>query len=228
MTSMHKYPVWGISKWREFEQCPRMYHAKNVAKRWRDTPNDAMVRGKQMHKALEDAIKYDLALPDELKHMDQLIEGLKVMRSQGMAVYPEMKFGVDIGFKRVDFFDGENLRVRCVLDLFVQDKDRLFLGDWKTGKKKEEHEEDAKFYASLTYLAFEAHDATMAYYYLDDIKASFSIDVNKAYEVAANWWKKFDYADKLVASDNIPATTCNACKWCGDWTCPHNKNDKIK
>ena len=230
MKKFNEFPVWSISKWRDFETCPRMYHAKNVTKRWHDSPSDAMDRGKRIHKHMEDAIKYDIELPQEIRHMTPLVEAFVALRSDGGAVYPEMKFGASIQYQKVEFFDGERLRVRFVLDLYVNHNNRTLVVDWKTGKRKPEHEEDAKFYAAFTHTCFGATDTSVQYHYVDNPVDSFNVGLEpgEAADLAAAWYKKFDYADKIIAAENIPAIPCNAYKWCGAWECPHNKNRKIQ
>ena len=237
--------IWGISKWRDFEQCPRMCRKKHVTKQWKEAPNEAMERGKKLHKALEESIKYDLALPPELAHMDGMVKQFIRMRGQGIAVYPEMKYGVSTLFKKVEFFDGDNLRVRCVLDLFVQEDPKVSPGDglpqspdefgkilvvdWKSGKRKDEHEQDAEFYGAMTHLAFGGlYRTTSMYAYIDNMADTFTKPIENAHAIASNWWQKFDYADKLILVEEAPATPCNACAWCGDVTCKFNKNKKLK
>ena len=226
---MHKRFIWSISKWRDFEQCPRMCRAKHVIKvGWQEQPNEAMERGKRIHKALEEAIKYNLELPNELAHMRPVVESFVAMKPQGWAVYPEMKFGVSGSFGKVDFFDGEDLRVRCVLDLFVQRPGKTLIVDWKSGKRKDEHEQDAEFYGAMTHLAFGGENETSSMYcYVDDLPRTFETTPKESWKIAAAWWKKFDYAEQLILIENAPATPCNACAWCGDGSCQYNKNRKL-
>lgn len=225
---MDKQFVWGISKWRDFEQCPGMLHAKHITKQWQDAPNDAMRRGSAVHKAFEDAVKYELQLPAELERFNGFVEGVLAMRGQGAIVRPEHKFGVSLDYQNVPYFDGNNLRVRCGLDLYVDSNRELLIVDYKTGRPKQEHEEDAEFYGALTMMTHGALKATVQYLYVDNPGSSFSKKIEDPSVVASNWWKKFEYADKLIASDNVPLTPGNQCSWCGHAACPHNKNRKLQ
>lgn len=227
--NMHKRFIWSISKFRDFEQCPRMCRAKHVIKTgWQESPNDAMERGKKVHRCLQEAILYNLELPADLAHMTPIVQSFVAMKAAGKLVYPEMKFGVSATFGKVDFFDGEDLRVRCVLDLFVQDATKILIVDWKTGKRKDEHQEDAAFYGAMTHLAFGGtHKTDSMYAFTDDLSKTFSVANEENWKVASDWWKKFDYAEKLILIENAPATPCNACAWCGDGSCPSNKNKKL-
>lgn len=224
---MSDYPVWGISKWRDFEQCPMMYHAKYIAKQWVDMPNEAMDRGRKMHKAFEDAVKYELQLPPELARYNDFVATVLVARTTGATVVPEHKFGVDICYGRVDYFRGNRLRVRCGLDLYVQNDRTALVIDYKSGKRKQEHEEDAVFYGSLVHITHGLLETNVQYLYIDYPESSFTKKIEDATAVASSWWQKFEYADKQVASGNIPVTPCNACSWCGYAACPNNKNRKL-
>ena len=221
-------PVWGISKWRDFETCPAMYHAKYITKEWKDTPNGAMERGRRVHKAFEDAIKYELKLPAEFEAHQPTVDGLVAMKLNGATVVPEFKFGVSANYGRVDYFDGDRLRVRCGLDVYVLDgKRRALIIDWKTGKPKQDHRQDAEFYGACVHTTLGSLATDVLYYYVDEPSANFLIPITDATAELSNWWQKFDYADKLIASGNIPANTCNACSWCGAFKCPRNKNRKL-
>lgn len=228
MGYMSNFPIWSISKWRDFEQCPAMYHAKHVTKEWIEAPNDAMERGKKIHKTLEEAIKYELALPPELAHVKPTIDGYLAVKPAGGALYPEMKFGVTNNFDRCDFFEDANLRVRVVLDVFLKLNSNILITDWKTGKYKPEHREDAEFYAGLTKLCFEGEEAHAHYHYVDEPHNSFTVQAEDIHRKLGVWWQKFRYADEQIASGNVPRERCNACKWCGAHKCPNNQNQKIK
>jgi len=220
-------PIWGISKWRDFEQCPAMYYAKNVTKEWKDFPNDAMNRGRQVHKSLEDAVKYELQLPEELARFNAFVGNVIEARNGGATVVPEHKFGMSIDYQRTPFFEGNNLRVRLALDLYIEKDRHVVIIDYKTGKHKTEHEEDAEFYGAATHMTHGALTTEVQYLYVDHPECSFSKHIEDSALIMSNWWKKFEYADKLIAGGNPPRTPCNACSWCGAFKCPNNKNRKL-
>ena len=221
-------PVWGISKWRDFEQCPAMYHAKYVTKEWKESPNDAMLRGQAVHKDFEDAIKYELKLRDEFAAHQSMVDNLVSMKLKGSTVVPEFKFGLSVNYQRVDYFKGERLRVRCGLDVYVlDDRRQALIIDWKTGKPKQEHRQDAEFYGSCAHVGLGNLGTSVMYHYVDDPNASFMVKIEDATAHLSNWWQKFDYADKMIASGSIPAVSCNACAWCGAFKCPRNRNKKL-
>lgn len=221
------YPVWGISKWRDFEQCPAMYYAKHISKEWKEAPNDAMERGSAVHKRFEEAVNYELQLPEELARFQPFVDGCVQLKAQGASVVPEFKMGMRIDFTRCDYFRDEKLRIRAAFDLYVEQKRSVMLVDYKTGKFKPSHKEDAEFYSAVGHMTTGALKTEMTYLYVDEPQNSFKFECVDAPLVMANWWKKFDYADKIIASGNVPANSCNACAWCGAFKCPKNRNKKL-
>lgn len=219
--------IWSISKWRDFEACPAMFVAKHETKEWHEAPNDAMERGKKLHKVLEEAIKYELELPPELVHVKPTIDSFLATKPAGAALYPEMKFGVTKDFQRCEFFEHPELRVRCVLDVFLSLNGNVLITDWKTGKYKGEHKEDAQFYGACASSCFESNNVHVHYNYLDEPHNCFTDRAEAVPHVLKSWWQKFDYADKVLAQENVPRTQCNNCMWCGAYKCPNNKNKKL-
>lgn len=225
---MNDYPVWGISKWRDFEECPMKYYAKYITKEWVETPNDAMVRGSKMHKALEEAVKYELKLTGDLTRFQGFIDGVLAMRGVGAAVVPEMKVGMAIDFRRCDYFDGDRLRVRCAYDLYVNKDQNTNVVDYKSGKAKAHHREDAEFYGAVAATGLGGITTTVQYLYFDSPAESFQLKITDPAATLSNFWQKFEYADKQVASGNIPVCPGRQCTWCGAVKCPRNTNPKVQ
>ena len=221
--------VWGLSKFRDFETCPAMFHAKYITKEWIDTPNSAMERGSWVDKQLEDAVKYDLMLPNELAGLQPFVDACCAMKGQaGVFVTPQLKLGLSVNYQRVDYFKGDRLRARAMFDLSIEDNGKFKLIDYKTGKYKPFHLGDAEFYGAMCHVGLGSLSTEVAYLYVDEPHNCFSHQVTDAPLVLANWYKKFEYADKQVAAGNIPANSCNACAWCGNYKCPKNRNQKLK
>lgn len=220
--------VWGLSKFRDFETCPAMFYAKYVTKEWVDTPSAAIERGNWVDRQLEDAVRYDLQLPEELIKLQPFVDACASMKRQGLSVTPQLKMGLAVDFTRVDYFKGSRLRARAMFDLSIENDRHFQLYDYKTGKYKAFHNGDAEFYGAMCHVGLGALSTDVAYLYVDEPQNCFTHKVKDAALVLANWWKKFDYADKQIAAGNIPAVTNHACGWCGNYKCPRNKNPKLE
>lgn len=224
---MSEFFVWGLSKFRDFETCPLMFHAKYVTKEWVETPNAAMDRGSWVDRQLEDAVKYDLKLPDELAQLQPFVDSCVAMKAAGLFVTPQLKLGLAADYTRTDYFKGARLRARAMFDLSIENAGSYTLFDYKTGKYRPYHKEDAEFYGAMCHVGLGSHHTDVAYLYIDEPHNSFEHKVTDATRVLATWWQKFDYADKQVAAGNLPAQSCNSCNWCGNYKCPRNKNPKL-
>lgn len=220
--------VWGISKWRDWESCPRMFKAKHVDKTWQDTPSPAMERGRKVHNDLELAIRLETELPSELAHMQSIVDTLCNLRKEGAVVTPEKKLGIDVHGLAVDFFRGPRLRVRAAFDVVVDNHRRFLVVDWKTGRPKDEHRADAMFYGACAGSAYGALTVDVMYAYVDEPDATFIQPVKEISKELAIWEGRFASADTAIGKGEVEIVTGPHCRWCGFAACPHNRNEKLK
>lgn len=223
--------VWSISKWRDWQSCPAMFHAKHVSKQWKDFPSPQMERGRTIHARLEEGVKYDIPLEtgDEpaLAPFEDVRAAFVAMRNAGVTVRPEYKIGISRGFELVDFFRGADLRVRLAYDVYVNDGSKVLVVDYKTGKYKPEHQEDAVFYGAAAQCLSNL-PTTVQYYYVDFPEMSFSTAVVGGKKLLSHWWQRFDAADRNHAADSEPNQVPGPqCKWCGALACPKNRNPNM-
>lgn len=241
--------VWGVSRLRDLKVCPAMFVAKyEPPKRWVETGSPAMDRGSKVHSDLENSLKYDLQLPAELESSiaGDFVELLLQIKERGGALMPEAKFGLDSSFNKVDFFKGQDLRARVGLDVYANDNGFAQVIDWKTGRYKPEHREDAMFYGAAAFCVFKPRQLSATYVYIDNPRDSFTIPIEKPEAILTSYWGQFDRADEYLDSpgkvgkgdtvgvsgalrrDDPPMNPGMHCNWCGDVECPHNKNDAAK
>lgn len=240
MTNLVLAPrVWGVSRIRDLHQCPRYFVAKYEWKKWvQEDENDAMRRGKYFHSTVEESIKYDVILPNEpmFNNVSDYVTMLCDMKHAGVAVIPEHKFGVDMSFNQVDFFRAPALRARIGLDVYVNDNGKALVIDWKTGRYKPEHVNDADFYGAATFITHKPKTLEVHYIYADDPQCSFERKIEKPEAMMTEFWRVFENADAYLEGEgpnglrleDPPTNPGGYCGYCGDITCPHNKNDKAK
>lgn len=127
--------AWSWSRLECFELCPRKFHHMNILKDVPFVTNEAMDRGKKIHKHLEDAIKYDTPLPSILDHMVPIVNQLKSI--PGAEITAEEKLAFTESMKPTGYF-AKDVWLRVVMDLRIkieaQRTANIF--DWKTGKVK--------------------------------------------------------------------------------------------
>lgn len=222
-----KDTVWSISKWNDWKACPAMYHAKHITKLWKDFPSPQMDRGRQLHSAMEEAIKYDVSLPDELAAFAPMVKAFREMKEDGAMVEPELKLGLSVHYKRVDFFRGERLRIRAAFDLYVEDDRKALVIDYKSGRPKTEHRQEAAFYGACAGVGMGPTAVQVMYVYLDQPESTFTVDVKDPSRELSDWNKRFSTADAAIIGGCFDLIPGNACKWCGAFQCPQNKNPKL-
>jgi hypothetical protein len=217
-----------------------MYVAKYETKKWIDTPNPNMERGSAVHSSIENTIKYDIHLEGEAAKLPEAVSWttrLLAMKHSGVLVEPEFKFGLDINFRMVEFFRAPDLRARVGLDIFANDNGKGLIIDWKTGRYKPEHLDDADFYGAAAAVATRTRTMDAMYVYLDEPHNNFCRSIEKPEAMMLGFWKSFDAADQYLDSEGAsgeirlldpPKNPGKHCNWCGNVTCPSNTNDKAK
>lgn len=229
--------VWGVSRLRDLRVCPGWYVAKYETKKWIETPSPAMERGTKVHRQLEEAIKYGVLLPKELDHVAPYAYGLCDAKKNGAMVEAELKFGLDVDGNPVDFFKAPGLRARLALDVGANMFNRALAVDWKTGRWKPEHNDDALFYGASLCMLLKPASCIAQYIYVDNMEQSFDIEIEKPDEIIDSYLDKFEYADHyldgvgkngMVRLVDPPLNPGNQCKWCGNVECENNRNDEAK
>jgi len=215
--------VWSISKWRDFESCRAMFKAKHITKTWVDAPSPALENGRRVHKAFEEAVKYGVQLPPEFVSFEPALEVFEGRRD----VLTEYKFGLTRDMTHCEFF-AEDVWIRGALDLFVAKRDNPLFIDYKTGRRKQEHESDCEFYGAAVSAAYRFPRIVGQYWYVDDPKQSFARVVDDGAPIMERWAALFDAAQGMIDQDKMPPDPGPQCRWCGFAGCPHNRNEKLK
>lgn len=235
------YRVWGVSRIRDLKVCPAMYVAKYETKQWVETPSPQMGRGSAVHSSIENTLNYGIHLEGEAAKLPVAQEwtaALLQMKDNGVLVSPEFKFGLDRNFNKVEFFRAPDLRCRIGLDVLVNDSGKGLVIDWKTGRYKPEHLDDADFYGAAAAVALRTRTMDAMYIYLDEPHNNFTRQIDKPEAMMIKFYASFDAADDYLdtqgkGSDTIrllapPINPGSQCNWCGNVTCEKNTNVKAK
>lgn len=211
--------VWSLSKWRDYETCPTMFHHKHILKEHVDKPSPAVERGREVHKAFENAVKHGVALPKEFVSWDDVLSHFDGRKD----VFTEFKFGLDKELDHTNFFS-DNVWVRGALDLFVASHNVLVV-DYKTGKYKDQHKSDAEFYGAMTGCAYRQFKSVeVQYWYIDNPQVSFSKKVADCEDIMSRWAQLFKSAETIMDSGQYTVQQGPHCRWCTNYKCVHNAN----
>lgn len=115
---------------KDFEGCPRRYHAVRILKQFKSENTEATLYGTAVHKAFEEFIRDGVPLPEQFKMFEAFVAPLKQVKGN---IYCEQKLGITANFAPCDFFDG-SVWFRGVPDFLAVGKKKAWLADYKTGK----------------------------------------------------------------------------------------------
>lgn len=208
--------VWSLTKWRDYETCPLMFHNKHILKNFIDTPGPAMARGRDVHKMFEESVKHGVVLSQEFATWEPVVEIFEGRKD----VFTEFKFGLDKQLQHTGFFS-DTVWIRAALDVLVSDQKNPLLVDYKTGKFRDYHKSDAEFYAACTIKAYNFGKITAQYWYVDNPQSSFGMDVSMkdAPSLLMRWASLFQSAEMAIEQGRIPANDGAQCRWCQVKTC---------
>jgi hypothetical protein len=141
---------WSFSSLKDFINCPKKYYHVKVAQDVINRPNEKMLYGTAVHKALEDYVRDGTPLAKNYQmfkpHADALLDipGIR---------YCEHEMALDRD-KNPCEFHAEDRWVRGVVDLLIIDGDIAFIVDYKTGSNKYPDAKQLKLMALMTFIHF--------------------------------------------------------------------------
>lgn len=82
-------PAWSASSVDAYTTCPKKYYHLRVARDVQDfPPSDAVIAGRELHKAFENAVNLDEKLPATYAHYQGLVDKIKALPGEKLAEYP--------------------------------------------------------------------------------------------------------------------------------------------
>ena len=223
---MSKPIAWSHSALKDFEGCPRRYHASKVLKLYPYKETEATRYGNQLHKAAEDYIKDKTPFPKEFAFMKELVDEL--CKKPGK-VYAEQKMALSHDLERRSWFD-DDVWVRGVADMLIIDKPnrRAWVIDWKTGNDKYPDPDQLLLMALMVMAMYPEIDTVNAALFF---VAKGSIVKQKTVEASYDReWNKFRERvariEAAKASDNWNPQPSPLCGWCPHKPCEHHPGNK--
>jgi hypothetical protein len=128
---MKKLPPWSASSLDAFTTCPHKFYRLKVIKDVEDLPpGDAVILGRKLHKAFENAVNLGEPLPGEYKHWQSLVDKL---RSAPGEKHAELWYRLDEDLQPCE---RANAWTWGVADLVIRNGKEVLIVDYKTGKRK--------------------------------------------------------------------------------------------
>jgi hypothetical protein len=220
-----KLPPWSFSGIKSFEQCPKKFYHLKVVKDYKEDQNtDALLYGKEFHKAAELYIKDGVPLPPQFNYAKGALDNLNQLPGEKLCEY---EMGLTENLDPCGFKD-DNVWWRGIADLIILDREKgeARVLDYKTGKSAK--------YADTGQLELMALAIFKHFPEVRKIKAGLLFVIAKQFvkdsyniDAAPTLWQKWlrDYDRmKYAYQTNVwnprPSGLCK--KHCVVVECPHN------
>jgi hypothetical protein len=216
---MRQYP-WSHSVLTLFEQCPHKYYMIKVAKTVVEPQSEQMMWGNRVHKDLELRLGAKRKLPESSAQWEPLMQQIEGL---GGKIQTEQKMTLNARFKETKWM-AHDAWLRCIIDYSVEKGDKLIVGDYKTGKVKEDNDQLKLFAATCMTLRPHINAVTTVFHWL------------KTDEVTTQRFERGDLPvlwqafvprtrrlDEAMAAKDFPKKPNGLCKaWCPVRSCEFN------
>ncbi len=207
---------------KDFQGCARRYHQVRILKRFKSQPTEATTYGNLVHKAFEDYLMKDVALPDHLSKYQGVLDKIKAMPGDR---YCELKVGMTKDFKPCGFAD-KDVWFRGIPDLLIVNGATAWVGDWKTGKSsKYADTSQLELMAAMTMTHFpEVQKVKSMLFFIVPNDVILSLYRREQMpEILSKWVGHVSAIEKAVQADVWNASPSGLCKFCpvSEEACEH-------
>lgn len=222
-------PPWSYTVFDAFENCPLRYKHKYIL-REKEPETEHTRHGNLVHSALENRVRNNEVLPVPYRVYEPLAGSVARAASKpGACVLTEYPFGVNRKLEPVGFFD-KNVWGRGKGDVIIVNGPRAWIGDWKTGKRREKKDQLEIFSAFLFVCNPEVETVTATNLWLKEGKVGeiFIFHKRDTGQVWAEITRKAERIEKAVETDRFPPKPSPLCAYCAVHKCQFNPNYKGK
>jgi hypothetical protein len=209
--------TWSFTSLTSFETCPRRYYHTRVAKDIVEPESDAMIWGNVVHKALEERVRDGKPLPSTLTHLEKY--AAKILSLPG-TVACEQQVALTLALQPTDWF-ANNVWVRGVFDVAIDQGKQVVLIDYKTGKRKPNSDQLELFAALASRVYPKALRFRTLFIWLKEKKtdkAEYQCDDLRT--VWAKFIRRVSRLDAAVTLNDFPPRPSGLCgKWCPIKSC---------
>lgn len=214
--AIQQITAWSFSRWNTYNQCPRKAK-KQIIDKIRIAPNEAMQRGTRIHALAEKYVNGTIKpLPPELELFDDEFHQLTKLKKKPLdiAIDTELQWAFDRNWVTCDWF-GRQAWGRVVVDLSVLNKAdrRATIIDHKTGKIRDDYEEQLDLYAAATLARYQDLDKVQTeLWYLDQGEIRERLYTrDEADDLIKVWTNR---VKPMLADKRFAPKPSYLCKWC--------------
>lgn len=215
--------VWSHSSLKDYEGCARRYHEVKILKKYPFKETQAVIYGKELHKAAEDYVGKGEPLPEQFEFIQSTLDALMAKPGRKLVEY---QMALTENLQPTGWFD-KNAWVRGVADLLIVDDENLtaWVVDYKTGNNKYPDREQLKLMSLMVFAHFqhirEVKSALLFVVKNDMVKHTMTVD-----EASPEWWHYRERVGRIAASidaDVWNPTRTPLCGWCPVKSCEFHK-----
>lgn len=210
---------WSYSRLKNYETCPKRYHAIDVTQTYKEDEGEALQWGNAVHKALAARLMTDTPLP---KGMEQYEKWIDAMFSSPGRMLVEQKLAINAEFGPEDW-RSDKAWYRGIGDVIKIIGHVALIVDWKTGKIIEDGSQLALMAQCVFAHYPEVKRVRSEFVWLrEDASTRADFDRNTMFSVWAGLLPRveaLETAHKLTEFPPKPGGLCK--KWCIVQSCPH-------
>jgi RecB family exonuclease len=201
-----------------YENCPLRYYRQRILKDVVDEGGEASKHGERIHAFLENRLKTDQLLPQEVAHYEPLCSMVERL-AHGGQLEIEKELVLTENLTPTGWWDSDAW-LRSKLDVLVINGNDAIVMDWKTGKRKADFFQMQMFAAQVFKHYPEVVRVKTILVWLktleQDTETYNRVNIN---EVWAEIMKRIQRIHSSVEHDNWPAKPSGLCRYC---PCRHN------
>lgn len=196
-----------------FENCPYRYMRQRVVKDIVDEGGEASINGERIHKFLEDRLKENLELPQEVAHYEPLCRAVEHLASVG-ELHIEKELVLNDNLQPTGWWDADAW-FRSKLDILVIIGKDAVVMDWKTGKRKPDFFQMQIFAVQVFKHFPDVVRVKTSLVWLKDNKMDTETYTRlQANELWAEIIKRINRIEKALEHDVWPAKPSGLCRYC--------------
>jgi len=205
--------TWSFSSYNDFFNCPLAYKLERIVKSIPYVETEAMKYGTECHLHLENRMVKKTTLPDHLGWMEPMMTGIE---NRGGEAIAEQQMAITRGLEPTGWF-AKNTWCRGIIDGGVRMRNKSILYDYKSGKRKHNHEQLTLF-AALEFAHFPlVKKVVTGYIWLKDKKIdSKEFSREDLPSIWGHFLPKVELMEQAHLEDKFPPKPSGLCNpWCG-------------
>lgn len=221
---MTTIPPWSYSALSCFENCPKQYYHRYIL-REKEPETEVAKHGTEVHKALEERLKDHVKKPLPIAYIpyEKMARSVEKAAEGGLLMI-ELPLALDKVFNPTGFFD-KNVWGRGKADVVILKGKKLWTGDWKTGKVRENRFQ-LQVFAGFLFKMFPQVDEVHAnnlWLQANKIGESYKFTRQAEPEIWRDILYRIGRIKLADEKDSFEPKQSGLCGFCSVKTCPHNR-----